>query len=160
MRGARRRIGLAISAYRSFDVRLVDGFRLSDGNIILFPQDERSSREEDGGFWVRGRSRTFLVIQTAEPAAELLVTLSSPVEGKTRIRVGTAKKSAHRTFSAGRSATLRFLSPRGVRWKGRYLYALQIEERSGFFPYKIDRNSQDKRYLGVCVRLTSSLRRR
>jgi len=147
-------IGGLISVHRIFDVRLAGGFELDQGKMTVFPQDQNSHGEEGGGFWIKGRSRSFLVLQTDEPVAEFQLTLSSPVEGETGIRIGTAKRRVERTVPAGRPTTLRISSPRGLRWHGHLLYALEIEEKGQFFPYKIDRNSKDRRPLGVFVRLS------
>jgi hypothetical protein len=148
-------LGALVTAYRFFDVRLAGGFQLEVGKLTVFAQDANSYGEEAGGFWVKGSSRAFLVVQTAGPVAELSLSLSSPVGGETKIRLGTARRKAERTAAAGQSVTARFASPRGLRWKGSCLYSLEVEEKGGFFPYKIDRNSKDRRYLGVFVRLST-----
>ncbi len=151
-------LGALVTAYRFCDVRLIDGFRLEDGNTAVFPQDGDSYGAEAGGFWVKGSSRAFLVVQTVKPVSEFLLTLSSPVEGETRIRLATAQQKIERAAASSSPTVLRVTSPRGVRWKGRCLYALEVEESSGFFPYEIDRNSKDKRFLGIFVRISCRFR--
>jgi hypothetical protein len=151
-------LGALSAAYRFFDVRLTDGFRLDEGKISMFAQDSNSYGEEAGGFWVRGSSRAFLVVQTADPISEFVATLSSPVEGETRIRVGNVRRKIIRGAAAGQPARAHFPSPRGLRWKKSYLYSLEVEEKGGFFPYKIDRRSQDRRNLGVYVRMATRFR--
>jgi hypothetical protein len=151
-------LGGLVTAYRFFDVRLRDGFRLDDGKIAAFAQDQNSFGEEGGGFWVRGSSRAFLLVQTPGPVAEFQMTLSSPVEGETKIRFGTGQQRIRRNIPAGPPEKATFSSPRGIRWKEGYLYSLEVEESGGFFPYQVDQNSKDQRHLGVFVRLSARFR--
>jgi hypothetical protein len=151
-------LGISITAYRFFDVRLKDGFRLDDGKIALFAQDQNCLGWEGSGFWIRGSSRAFLAVRTERPVSEFQITLSSPVEGETKIRLGTYRRRIRRRKPAGPPEETCFPSPRGIRWKEGYLYSLEVEESSGFFPYQVDRNSKDRRHLGVFVRLSSRFR--
>lgn len=145
--------GMMISVLALFHVRLTDGYRMNGGTMTVYPQDQNSFGEEEGGFWVRGKSKAFFIVRSAQPVAEFGLTLSSPVEGDARIRIGTEERRIRRAQPAGLPQTLTFVKPRGVRWKGAWLYGLEIEEKGGFIPYKIDRNSKDRRFLGVFVRL-------
>ncbi len=143
-------------AYRYFDVRLENGFRTGDGRFDIFPQDENNFRNEEGGFWVKGASRTLVVIRTAERIAEFKVTLSTPVSGPAAVELGGVERDVEWTKSGSLEQSITFRAPRSFPWKGAYLYTLKVGTESGFYPYRIEKQSLDKRYLGVFVRLNPS----
>lgn len=116
-------------------------------------QDKNVYPEEMGGFWIRGKSRAALILKTAEPAVGFNLSLSSPIAGETRVRLAREAKLVERKPGADLEQSLVFSSPRGFRWKGNTLYRLQIEEKSGFYPWRIEPGSQDGRFLGVFVKL-------
>jgi hypothetical protein len=144
-------LGMVFVTLSFFNVRLENGFGLNGGEA--FAQDENSLGPELNGFWVRGESRAALIIQTDRPASEFSVRLQSPVEGKATVQLGSQKKEWTRPSRNMAEQVVVFSSPRPFRWKGRHLYTLMIEEKGGFYPYNIDMNSRDKRFLGVFVRL-------
>jgi hypothetical protein len=146
--------GVVFVTLSFFSVRLENGFAVSGGEV--FAQDANCLGPELGGFWVRGESRTVLIIQTDHPASKLSVKLQSPVEGKTAVQLGNKKKESRRSSRNMAEQVLVFSSPRAFRWKGRHLYTLQVEEKGGFYPYNIEVKSRDKRFLGVFVRLDLS----
>lgn len=138
------------------NIRLENGSIFEGQEYEVFAQDENIYRTELGGFWVKGKSRTALIIKTAEPAAKISLTLSCPTEGTTTVRLARKTKQVERNSRAGFEQSIVFSSPQGFSWKGSYLYRLQIEENNGFYPSKIDRDSQDNRFLGVFFRIGAS----
>jgi hypothetical protein len=144
-------LGMVFVTLSFFDVRLENGFAVSGGDA--FAQDENSLGPELGGLWVRGESKATLVIRTERPLSRLSVRLQSPVEGKTTVQLGNKTQEARRPSRNMDEQVLLFSSPRPFRWKGRCLYTLQVKEKGGFYPYNIDMNSRDKRFLGVFVRI-------
>jgi hypothetical protein len=134
-----------------FSIRLENGFSVSRGEI--FAQDENIFGPELGGFWVEGESRTTLIVRTDGPLSKVSVRLQSPVEGKAIVWLGNTKQDWERPSRNMAEKELDFFAPRPFRWKGRYLYTLRVKEEGGFYPYNIDMNSQDKRFLGVFVHL-------
>ncbi len=144
-------LGMAFVTLSFFDVRLKNGFALSGGEA--FAQDENCLGPELGGFWVRGKSRAALIIRTERPVSEMSVILQSPVEGKTTVQLGSRKQESRRASRGMAEQVLHFPSPRPFRWKGTNLYTLQVKEGGGFYPYAIDKDSRDKRFLGVFIRL-------
>jgi hypothetical protein len=149
-------ISLAALTYLNFDVRLENGFATPDCGLEVFPQDANNFGIEEGGFWVKGDSSTFVIVRTAERIAEFQVTLSTPVSGRGAVKLGGLERDVEWTEYDGREQTVTFRAPRSFPWKGGLLYALEVEVESGFYPYRIERDSMDKRYLGVFVRLTPS----
>ena len=146
-------LGLAFVAFSFFDVRLKDGFKTNGEAADVYPQDKNCLGPELDGFWVRGESRALLIIRTDRPVSEVAVSLRSPVEGETMVRLGTKRQRVRRLFRDAGENSLLFSSPRPFRWKGSYLYSLQVEEKGGFYPNAIDINSKDRRFLGVFVKI-------
>jgi len=144
-------LGMVFLTVSFFNVRLENGFAVSGGEV--FAQDGNCLGPEIGGFWVKGESRATLVIRTDRPASDVSVNIQSPVEGKATVRLGNKKQESRRPSRNMAEQVVVFSSPRPFHWKGRYLYTLQIEEEGGFYPYNIDMNSRDNRFLGVFVRL-------
>jgi hypothetical protein len=144
-------LGLIFVTLTFFNVRLENSFALGAG--MAFPQDENSFGPELGGFWVRGESRTTLIIRTDTPFSKMSVRLQSPVEGKATVQLGNRKQKWKRPARNMPEKELVFFSPKPFRWKDGYLYTLQVSEKGGFYPFNIDLNSRDKRFLGVFVRL-------
>lgn len=146
-------LGLAFVALSFFDARIKDGFKANGGAGEVYPQDRNCLGPELDGFWVRGESRALLIIRTDRPVSEVAVSLRSPVEGEATVRLGRKKQRVRRPFRDTEEHALLFSSPRPFRWKGSYLYSLQVEEKGGFYPYIIDINSKDRRFLGVFIKI-------
>ena len=144
-------LGLAFVTLTFFSVRLDDGFAVGSGEA--FPQDQNCLGPELGGFWVKGESQTGVIVSTDRPLSELSVILRSPVKGKTTVRLGSHKKEWRRPLQNMAERTLVYSAPRAFRWNGKFLHTLLVKEKSGFYPYKIDIDSRDRRFLGVFVRL-------
>lgn len=149
-------VGLVTVNYRYFDVRLQNGFAAAGGRLEVFPQDANNYGNEEGGFWVKGGAGTFVIIRTAERIADFQVALSAPVSGRAAVELGGFERSSVWMNDGAREQTMTFRAPRSFPWKGGHLYTLEVEAESGFFPYRIDKHSVDKRYLGVFVRLNPS----
>ncbi|MCJ7705762.1 MAG: hypothetical protein MUO28_09540 [Desulfobacterales bacterium] len=152
-------LSVLLIANSFLNIRLENGFILKGKEYEVFAQDENTYRTELGGFWVIGKSKTVLIIKTAEPAAKISLALSCPTKGKTTVRLARQTKQVERKSPAGLEQSIVFSAPQGFPWKGSYLYRLQIEENSGFYPSRIDRDSQDNRFLGVFIRIEASLLR-
>jgi len=135
------------------------GLILKDQGYEVIAQDKNAYPAELGGFWVRGKSKAALIIRTADPAARFSLSLSSPIAGKTTVRLARETKQAERKSGAGLEQSIVFSSPRGFAWKGSHLYRLQVEEKSGFYPWRINRDSRDSRFLGVFVKVQASFSR-
>jgi len=151
-------LSLVAIASTFFSVRLERRGGLKNSGWELVPQDENSYDPERGGFWVRGDSRSWLIIMTAGPISEVRLSLQSPVGGKAVVWVGGSRRDIELGSKSGNERTESYFSPLCFPWKGSYLYSLQIEAKSGFYPYSIDRNSKDKRHLGVFVRIDITMK--
>jgi hypothetical protein len=149
-------ISLVAVTYRYFDVRLQNGFRTADGHLEVFPQDANNFGNEEGGFWVRGEASTFVIIRTAERIAEFRVTLSTLIDSRAAVELSGVEQDVEWAKSGSHEQIVTFHAPRSFPWKGEHLYALKVGAGSGFYPYRIEKQSADKRYLGVFVRLNPS----
>jgi len=54
--------------------------------------------------------------------------------------------------------TVHVSSPQGIRWKGRFLYYVNVRENTGFIPSEHTASSRDKRPLGVFVEIEVSIK--
>jgi hypothetical protein len=149
-------ISVFLIANAFFNIRLENRCVFEGQDYEVFFQDENTYGQEMEGFWVKGKRNTALILKTAKPASAIHLDLSCPAEGKTTIRLSGRTKRAERNSRAGFEQKISFLSPRGFRWRGGFLYRLRIEESSGFYPFRRDANSQDNRFLGVYVKIDAS----
>ncbi len=146
-------LALVLTGNSLFNFRLDSGFSFDGKDYEVFSQDENSFGKEMDGFWIKGRRKASLIIKTGRPVAEISLTLSSPTEGETAVRLSRFSDLARRNSRLGFEKTLIFLSPPGLAWRGSHLYRLQIDESSGFHPREFDKNSQDQRFLGVFIKI-------
>jgi hypothetical protein len=135
------------------------GLILKGQGYEVMAQDKNVYPEELGGFWVRGKSKAALIIKTAEPAARFSLSLSSPMTGTTKVRLAREARQVERKSGTDLQQSIAISSPRGFPWKGKTLYRLQVEEKSGFYPWRINPGSQDSRFLGVFIKLQVSFSR-
>jgi hypothetical protein len=140
-----------------FNIRLENGFSFAGKNYEAFVQDENTYGKELEGFWVKGKSEAALVIKTAQSVSSISLTLTSPIGGRTVVRLARRAQDIRRNSRSGLEKRITFPSPRGFHWKGGVLYLLRVKEENGFYPYRIDRNSKDARFLGVFVRIEVGL---
>jgi len=144
-------LGTFVVGYVFFNVQLGESRTAEQGNLLMHFQDENTYGEEEKGFWIKGESGSRIIVSSLRPANAISIHSSSPSTRKTSIRVGPMK-SGFVYQNKGEETSL-FASPVGFRWKGRYLYTVQIREKGGFYPYRMDRRIQDNRFLGVFIRI-------
>lgn len=141
-----------VVAYTFFDVRIENGRTYGKAGYRIFFQDGNAYDEEkEGGFWVKGKGKTSVIISTPEPVEAIAVHSSSPVMRETSIRAGASEKRTVRKYPG--EDTRVFTSPAGFPWKGEYLYSVRIAEKEGFTPFQIDSRVRDNRFLGVFIRI-------
>ncbi len=144
-------LGALAIGYVFFNVHLENSRAAESGQCRIFFQDKNTHGQEEGGFWVKGKSETLIIVRSPKPAGAIAVQSSSPSTRKTSIRIGSSKKQVVQQ-SRGEETSM-FTSPVGFPWKGQFLYTVQIKEKSGFSPYRLDRRIQDNRYLGVFIQI-------
>jgi len=84
------------------------------------------------------------------------VTLSSPLRGRARLRVGRFIRAVARRGEMDLERTIHASSPQGIRWKGRFFYDINVRENTGFMPSEHTASSRDKRPLDVFVEIEVS----
>jgi hypothetical protein len=146
-------LSLLLTAYHFFNVRLDDRKRLDVPNGMVFFQDQNSFGPELGGFWTRGGSRTEVVLRTPAAVRRLRLELSGPVAVKARLRIGQAAVPLSNLAPGAYSADATLEKPRGLPWKGGFLYLIRLEVAGGFVPSRIDPANADPRFLGLFVRI-------
>jgi hypothetical protein len=144
-------LGALAIGYVFFNVHLDNSRAAEPGQCRIFFQDENTYGQEEGGFWVKGKSGTLILVRSAKPAGAITVQSSSPSTRKTSIRIGSSKRQVVQRNSG--EETSMFIAPVGFPWKGQFLYAVQIREKSGFFPFRMDRRIRDSRFLGVFIQI-------
>jgi hypothetical protein len=152
-------LALVFIAHSWLNVSLEKGVVIQGEGFEAFAQDANAYPMELGGFWVKGKSRTVLFVRTPRPAAKISLTLSSPIDGETTVRLSQETKGVKRERSSEPERTVVFPAPRGFPWKGSHLYRLELDESGGFYPSRIDPKSRDNRFLGVFIRLEADLAR-
>jgi len=145
-------ISAFLALHHFFDVRLDDRNRLTVPGGSVFFQDRNSFGPELGGFWIRGNSRCDVVLRTRRPSQRLTLDLSSPVPLRASIICGAPNAGGRFAVSGPTSARVVIPAPRGVPWKGNFLYLVRFEVAGGFRPGKLEPGNPDPRFLGLFVR--------
>ena len=146
-------LSLAFLGYFFFDIHLEKSFSFENKDFLVFPQDDNNLSQELDGFWTWGKSKCNLLLFSTRPAKEIAFTLSSPVGGRTTIKVGWERKIVQRKKDYEGENSVSLPAPPGFPWRGGYLYWIHIQETAGFRPFRIERKNTDNRYLGVFVRI-------
>jgi hypothetical protein len=139
--------------YVFFNVRLEGGYSFEKEGFSLFAQDQNSFPPELGGFWTRGESRATLFLRSRNRVRAIILTLRSPSQSRADIQVGKDKSVVFWNQDKGMEKSAFFLSPVGFSWKGDHLYFIRIKAKKGFFPYREEKGSLDRRYLGAFVKI-------
>jgi len=146
-------VSILVLGFLSFNIRL-DNISAFDGKgYELIFQDENQYGKEMGGFWTKGNRKCSLFVGSPEPLSEIMVTLSSPLRGRARLQVGRFICTAARRGEMDLKRTIHVSSPQGIRWKGRFLYYVNVRENTSFVPSEHTASSRDKRPLGVFVEI-------
>ncbi len=146
-------VGILGILYIFFNVRLEGGYSFEKEGFSIVAQDPYSFPPELGGFWTRGESQTTLFLRSRNQARAIVLTLRSPVQSRADIQVGNDKCIVFWNQDKGTEKAAVFISPVGFSWKGDHLYFIRIKTRNGFFPYREERGSLDRRYLGSFVKV-------
>ncbi len=123
----------------------------SDPELSLFLIDENVYPPEPAGVWVHGERRGDLLLRSRVPLSGLRVTLSSPIPN--RVRVAMERRSVTVDLSPGEPVDVQMASKGGVYATGWFNYLLSVKPEQGFVPMNTPGGSQDKRFLGVLLKL-------
>jgi hypothetical protein len=123
----------------------------SDPQLSLFLLDDNVYPPEPAGVWIHGQRRGDIVIQTSVPLSALRITLSSPLQNHVRVSFGGRSTSVD--LKPGVAVDVLMYSSGGVYAEGRYGHVLSVSASDGFVPMNMPGGSQDKRFLGVLMRL-------
>jgi len=131
------------------------------GFQVVFLDDHAYGRESetDKAFWVRGASRTEVLIRTDRPVRFLSLNLTAGAR-PTVVTVRVEGRARTVELQPGRQADVIFDLPPGFPYKNQrpvdspgpsYLWVVSIESTGGFVPAEVDPTSRDTRSLGVRV---------
>jgi len=147
-------LSLVLLTYIFFDIHLEQKEVYEEQNYELYFQDDNHYGKELEGFWTKGKEQTSVVLRSAQPAANIHLTLYGLAKGTTTIQVGPAKKKISRNKIKGLRGKASFPNPKGFPMGQGYLYTVTISDSSGFVPHQLDNTVKDNRYLGVFVNIT------
>jgi hypothetical protein len=118
--------------------------------LLLYFLDDYAARPERDGIWIAGAARAELIVRTGEPLRALNVTLNSPVRNEVTLGAGAARRTV--TIEPGTTTVVAVpVRARYARQSSACL--LSIETARGFVPRLLEPASDDRRFLGVQVRL-------
>ena len=147
-------LSLLLLTYVFFDIKLDKKEIYEDQDYALYFQDQNNFGRELDGFWTKGERKTSVILATDQPAESIRLTLTSPLQSTTTVQVGPDKKKIVRRKRDGVQGKVSFSHPVGFHLGNEYLYTITISDRSGFYPFRLDRTAKDSRYLGVFVKIT------
>jgi hypothetical protein len=147
-------LSLTLLTYVFFDIHLEKKEIYEGRNYTLYFQDNNNFGKELDGFWTKGKRQTSVILASDRPVPAIHMTLSGLTEGTTTIRVGPDKEKISRSRRNGFEGTVSFAAPTGFHLGQEYLYMITIKDSSGFYPYRLNKTVNDRRYLGVFVKIT------
>jgi hypothetical protein len=116
---------------------------------VYFLDDNAYPREGEA-FWVRGDSRTDLVLKSVEAATRLRLTVNAgsvPVQ----VAASVGGESVSKDLAAGEAALLELPLPEGFPYQGAKAWSVTLSVSGGFVPMFAE-GSRDNRFLGVMVK--------
>jgi len=133
-------------------------FRVSFGKppndgYMHFLDDNFYPRQEPSGIWTRGPRTAEMVLKTYFPASEIIVHLLNNPRSRNEITVKVEGKTQKIILGSKQRGTLVFPVGKGFQMKEIHLYRLKIRASKGSIPYYEDKQSQERRFLGVFFEL-------
>jgi hypothetical protein len=134
--------------------------RVDFGNFFMYFSDNNFFGKENGGFWVRGKSRTDFAMRCWAPAETITIHIRNGAgSARISVRAGSFRftekvggsETISRTFAPGRP--VRAYNPEG---NVSYCYPVEISVNNGFIPRFVEPGSTDHRFLGCYVTLETN----
>lgn len=145
-------IGL-VSLYAFFDIHL-EKIRSEPGQPwVVYAQDNNSFGPEEGGLWVRGKSKADFLLLTPDKIFELKLKLSAPVAMTVELKQGFTSQKVKLLPQKPQEIILPGTSLVFFPWKKEFFYPLTVKTNHGFYPFRLNRASTDRRWLGVFLRI-------
>jgi hypothetical protein len=136
--------------------------------LAYFPDDNAYDREDDGWFWVRGKSRAEVILRA--PVADVgegrIVTKAISRLGieiqnganPDRVTVSTGRESRTLDMKPAEVARLEMAVDAGVPYRRdeqatSYVYTISIRTTSGFVPFLLVPGQSDARFLGARIHI-------
>jgi hypothetical protein len=116
---------------------------------VYFLDDNAYPREGDA-FWVRGDSRTDLVLKAVDPATKLRLTVNAGGSAAHFV-ASSGGQSVSKDLGQGESAVLELPLPAGFPYQGANAWSVTLSVSGGFVPMFTE-GARDNRFLGVMVK--------
>jgi hypothetical protein len=153
--GAVRMLPVELTMVDDLPIKLdrwrIDFTVATNPDLVLFLIDENVYPPEPAGVWVHGERRGDLLLRSRVPLSGIRVTLSSPIPN--RVRVSMERRSVTVDLKPGEPVDVVMASQGGVHATGWFNRVLSVTPERGFVPMNTPGGSQDKRFLGVLLRL-------
>lgn len=120
------------------------------GFQIYFLDENAYQREADKSFWVKGESKTEILIKTDRPMRRAVLRLESGAVA-TDVRVEIDGRSQRVRLGPGQQQQIAIALGDGFPYQGRFVWMASVSSSRGFSPL-FHGNPEDSRYLGVRVR--------
>jgi hypothetical protein len=159
--GAVRMLPVELTMVNALPIKL-DRWRIdfpigSDPQLSLYLIDENVYPPEPAGVWVHGGRRGDLLLRARVPLSALRVTLSSPIANTVWLSFEGRKTTID--LEPGEAVEVLMHGRGGVFAEGWYNQVLSVRPSNGFVPMNMPGGSEDKRFLGVLLKLQGVARR-
>jgi len=144
---------ILVTSYSFFDLHLNSPQPLNGRSSKLIAQNNHLYGPEEGGFWTQGQSRADIIIKSPAKISKVVLSISSPISNKVTIKQGFWQKKITILPSQPRRITLTSASLTYFPGQNNYFYALAIKAEQGFYPFRLNPRSTDRRFLGIFWRL-------
>jgi len=109
---------------------------------------------EKNGFWTRGPHKAEIILKTWYPIKKIVFHLLNNPRKQNEITVQVGRQKKKITLGTKQRGTLSFAPVKAFKMsKWTHLYKIKIKASKGSIPYYEDKNSMEKRHLGVFFEL-------
>lgn len=159
--GAVRMLPIELTMVDDLPIKLdrwrIDFTVAKNPDLVFYEIDENVYPPEPAGIWVHGERRGDLLLRSRVPLSGLRVTLSSPIPNT--VKVTMEGRSTTVELKPGEPVDVLMHSKGGVYAKGWFNHVLSVTPSNGFVPLNMSPDSEDKRFLGVLLKLQGTERK-
>ena len=120
-----------------------------DRFLYFLNDNYHDKHPNEPGWWTLGDRTCDLVLRTAYPVKEVVVTLLNNPRLQNEITVRVKGRTQKAVLGTNASETLRFPVGDGYRIRHSHLYRIKVRAAKGAMPYYESDSSDEKRWLGV-----------
>jgi hypothetical protein len=116
---------------------------------LHFLDDNFHPKSEPEGIWTVGSRTTEMILKTYFPAKKIIVHLLNNPRLSNEITVKVEGQKKKIALHANQRGKLEFTVGRGFQIKAIHLYKIKIKAQKGAIPYFEEKDSKERRYIGV-----------